>query len=560
MERSRLMQMQSMPTVAGYPVYPTAAPSDITTAPAAAISPAPTDTLQGRWSVLGSTRGIAKSPSLRHTVQEMAQMGQPSQKLRELFTSVEASEAWVEVLQDRNTRLRFNCLQTMRSNALLQLMRAGFNEWVAHCTVERRDRAIDDMKKRLLERFLPIFARFFGSSPQVLRKSCFQGWNRIKNQLQEENKILDELDAHRRGRGQLIQQYRELEQELLAERQQSQEAHARLQESSLELEHMQQELAKTSGLQQRLERELEDAKERVRVLTEHLKQSQERCSGVKQELMKETEKSKRYKQQIEDEEDEKQELRKKIVNVENALESVRVEAAMKGTNGDQYEAMIKERDEQILTYEAQLTQARAVIESLSRGATDFLRMGGPAGSPYGGGFANRSQRRSGDSPLPSPSPSPMRPTQQLPPSIGMTPDTAARRGSPMLPAGIVDVASTSSYSMMIAQKEAQFSQQPRMDDARQRLPADYEASNGEPQYEPPPTSSYSQGGGGWREQRVANGELPTGSYDNSESGRRFTNSAGYGEDLPPRRPVSSSYEASSYDLYARSPTPDSRYR
>merc|ERR1719221_1822187 len=107
--------------------------------------------------------------------------------------------------------------------------------------------------------------------------------------------MVEELDAHRRGRGRLIAQYQQLEAELSAER------------------------------------------TRSRGLSEQLAESQDRAADLKRELWAQTEKAKRLQQRIEQDACEKEALSDKVIGLEQRAEGLQADVAHLDARVEQYE-------------------------------------------------------------------------------------------------------------------------------------------------------------------------------------------------------------------------------
>jgi len=311
----------------------------------------------------------------------------PSEHLRQLMDTVASSEAWLETLQDENHRLRVRCLQQMRGATLLGTMRGPFLEWSGLCSRLRRQAALEDVRSRLLGRSLPLIARALGGARQPSVGHVLRAWRKVLGAVAVENGMLAEIEAHRQGRGRVMQQYHELEAALDAERHLSAELQARCQESRLEVDRLQEELSWTSSRLASQARETEEQGARARTLNEQLRESQDRVAELKKELRARSERTRRLELQAEQDEEERQELHDALARAERATEAARGSAQLaREHEAGRAEALLRQRDERIATLEAQLADARGCVESLSRSAGAFLVRGAEArGAPSSAG-------------------------------------------------------------------------------------------------------------------------------------------------------------------------------
>jgi len=299
-----------------------------------------------------------------------ADRGRPSHKLRELVESVQSAEMHNETLQEQNYRFRIRCLQYMRSNSVIGRTRAAFSAWVAAYFEIQRVSALQSQRLKLLARFMPLFERKCGGGGMPMLGQCFSGWRRSLEALRDENHILGELDAHRKGRSQLILQYRELEAELFQERRHGQECRARLDELSAKMEQLQQELAWAGSSLQAQTHDAEEQRSRARSLEDQLRESQDRRGDLKKELRTQTERVRRLEQQLESEERNKEDLHDQLLRMERVADGLRGEASRRDADSSRSREAIQDKDAQIAALEAQLFEMQGVIqngiESLSR--------------------------------------------------------------------------------------------------------------------------------------------------------------------------------------------------
>lgn len=288
---------------------------------------------------------------------------------------VESTESWLELLQEHNYRLRIKLLQNMRGSTLVGSLRGALNEWKEFLQGCRAERKLVALRGQMITRFVPMLSRLLPISTEVLAKTLIHEWRSILDALREENQMLDELDLHRRGRTQLIQQYRELEGELVAERQRGQEVERRAEDAESALGQLEQELASVSA---RLRSQVAiggELQAKVQVLTEQLSESQDKGAGLRREVWAQSERTRRLEQQAEQEQEERRELADGLMRAETLVEGLRAGAAHHDARVERYEAMAMEKDARILVLDSQVTEAHGCIEALSRGASEYLRGG-----------------------------------------------------------------------------------------------------------------------------------------------------------------------------------------
>lgn len=287
---------------------------------------------------------------------------------------VESTESWVEHLHDHNYRLRVRMLQKMRGHSLQETTRAAWTEWRAAVHAASGERKMVSLRNRMLARFLPMFVKMIPGawSDAMLRKMIFKAWTERLSALKEENKLLDEINLHRQGRTQLINQYRELESELLDERQSSIELRDQLNHSNRVAEALQQELGATNFSLVTTNADLRAAQERAEVFAAQVSECQERAAAQRRELYAESEKAKRLAQQAAQLEAEKKEVVERLHRSEQLLENARLQAAHHEGELRRAAAAGEEKDARLRVLEQQLAEATSCIQSLSLGASQHL--------------------------------------------------------------------------------------------------------------------------------------------------------------------------------------------
>jgi len=212
-----------------------------------------------------------------------------------------------------------------------------------------------------LAKFAPILLKVGGCSREVLAKSSLASWRIALTSLREERVMLEELEAHRNGRGQLIQQYRDLEAEYRQECQSREEGRARIVELGLAVEQLQQEQAWINSRMQEMEHESEKLKSRNRSLEDQHGESQDRCADLRRELRSQSEKVRRLEQQLEIEQQEKTELHESLLKTERINDKLQGEGAGREADNARAIEALHAKDMQIAQLEEQLNDMRGVI-------------------------------------------------------------------------------------------------------------------------------------------------------------------------------------------------------
>lgn len=349
--------------------------------------------------------------------------GKPSQHLQRLLDSVASSEAWLEMAQEHNYRLRVRCLHQMRGSSLLSTMRGPFTEWASLCARCRIESQFEEERSVFLERLEPLVMRLAGggggsscsrsagfggrvlpSERSAGLHSCFRGWRLVLWSIRQENLMLDELQAHREGRGQLIQEYRDLQAELEAERRLSEELRAKNQESSASAERLREEVAWIASRLERQTREAEEHASRERALAEELRDSREHGAGLKREQRIHVEQLRRLEAQVQQGDEERKDLHEDLIRAERSAEQARSDLRLaRDAELGHCQAALRRSEGQVVDLEAQLEEARAYMDSFSRGASAFLNRdhrgnGGGSGPPSTGNRNSGSGCGSGPSP------------------------------------------------------------------------------------------------------------------------------------------------------------------
>mmetsp|Transcript_50545 Transcript_50545/g.153775 ORF Transcript_50545/g.153775 Transcript_50545/m.153775 type:complete len:390 (-) Transcript_50545:64-1233(-) len=308
----------------------------------------------------------------------------PSQHLRQLLDSVASAEGWLETLQEQNYHLRCRCLQQMRGAVLLGTMRGPFLEWSGLLARTRRQELLEAQRARMLRRCIPLITKVPAGGRVQLLKGVLRSWRGVLGAIAEENRMLDELEAHRKGRSQVLKQYHELEDALDAERQLTRGLRARCEESEAKSDRLQGELSwATSRLEDRA-REVEEQSSTARLLQDQLRESQDRAADLRRELRGQAERVRRLEAQTQQDEEDRRELHDSLARAERAAEAARGGWALaREQEGGRAEAQLRQRDDRIAALEAQLLEARDCLESLSRGASAFLVGGLPRAATRG---------------------------------------------------------------------------------------------------------------------------------------------------------------------------------
>lgn len=233
--------------------------------------------------------------------------------------------------------------------------------------------ALSDLRTRLCTRRNSFVERMFSVGPMALLRSCFCNWQASLVALQEENRILAELEAHRKGRGQLIQQYRELEAEYAAECRRGQELRVRCEDLHRTGTHLREQLEAAVAQYGVRTKEAEEHAARAGFLEAQLQEQQERESGLRRDLKECAERARRLELQAQQGEEERKELQDAVLRAQRSCETAREEAAA-SREADllSFRAQLRERDDCCAVLQEKLQEARACLEALTQGANAFL--------------------------------------------------------------------------------------------------------------------------------------------------------------------------------------------
>jgi len=341
--------------------------------------------------------------------------------------------------QEHNYRLRVRCLHQMRGSSLLSTMRGPFTEWASLCARCRIESQFEEERSVFLERLEPLVMRLAGggggsscsrsagfggrvlpSERSAGLHSCFRGWRLVLWSIRQENLMLDELQAHREGRGQLIQEYRDLQAELEAERRLSEELRAKNQESSASAERLREEVAWIASRLERQTREAEEHASRERALAEELRDSREQGAGLKREQRIHVEQLRRLEAQVQQGDEERKDLHEDLIRAERSAEQARSDLRLaRDAELGHCQAALRRSEGQVVDLEAQLEEARAYIDSFSRGASSFLNRD-HRGNGGGSGPSSTGNRNSGSGCGSGPSPTELRRPPPPPPLLSVS--------------------------------------------------------------------------------------------------------------------------------------------
>lgn len=307
----------------------------------------------------------------------------PSRKLRDLVQEMESTEGSLLALKEENAKLKLKCLNNMMGSAMMgQVAASGmggsimlkncFQRWQSVREDLRTQRQISELKMKLMEKKSQAMAKMFGGQTRDTLKHCFKGWFNALEAIKDEKQVLDELAAHRAGRGQLIAKYHELEQDFVNERTRGQELESQLQETIEAIEHYQADMSFSKNRLEELNAEHESQKNKSRELNETLDEYREKQTVLRRELQQHTEKTQKLQTLLDEEEREKRDLSERLVAVEQSIEGLRNETTRGVSKLQRYEALAKEKDERIHALQAQLEEAQGCISSLQYGANVYL--------------------------------------------------------------------------------------------------------------------------------------------------------------------------------------------
>lgn len=303
-----------------------------------------------------------------------------SLKLRAMLEHVESTESWVDFLQDHNYRLRVRMLQKMRGHTLLDAQRVAWAEWRALVEATSGEKKLVSLRNQMMARFLPLFLKMMpGAHSGVMLKTYFKAWSEALDSLCEENRLLDEIDLHRQGRAQLIQQYRELEAEFLNERHVNAGLREELNESLQVVEKQHQDLGESRSRLEVASMELQAAQERADTYALQLAESQDRAASHRRDLFTQTEKAKHLAQQVEQGDEDRKDVVDRLHRAEKMLEKLRLEAVHREAELRRSRELCAEKDQRLRALEQQVADAHSCIHGLSHGASMYLRSGAPRG-------------------------------------------------------------------------------------------------------------------------------------------------------------------------------------
>merc|ERR1719324_385552 len=294
-----------------------------------------------------------------------------SYRLRDLFDHLENAETTLELLSEQNYMLRVKVLQSMRERIFSGLVRRMYNEWTAFHYQARKEKALMQVHVKLQERIIQKLAAVF-PSPDWWRRSCFHAWKTAIDALRQENQLLDELEGHRRGRGEFIKQYRELEAKFIGQRDRANELELQIKECVGGNKSLEIDLSNANQLTSKYKREIDELKAQSRVLADQLGSNQDRSAELNREVKALNEKVGKLQQHIKHGQDEKQELSNQLLHMEEVLDDCRRQMAHHDNVVKNYENLVREKELKIENCEAQLLDSHHCIQALSVGAGDYL--------------------------------------------------------------------------------------------------------------------------------------------------------------------------------------------
>jgi len=228
--------------------------------------------------------------------------------------------------------------------------------------------------------------------------------------------MLSELDAHRHGRRQIMQQYQALQDKLKAASRDKEELHRRCEELAASQRMLEEALAwatssldgQRSGVQETranadaLAAQLRESRAREQQLEQHLaaqaewiaqmepkarqgqadqektwsaslRQSRERETELDRQVQLQAVQISRQEIQVRQGEQARSELCEGMERIEQVADTLRSDVV----RGHEAMASLRERDQQVVSLEKQLAEARLCLEAFSSGAGDFLRERAP---------------------------------------------------------------------------------------------------------------------------------------------------------------------------------------
>lgn len=307
----------------------------------------------------------------------------PSRKLRALVTEMETTEGLLEELRKENAKLKLKCLQNMMGAQQLGkvaalgmggpvMLKTAFQRWQGVREDLRQAKMLGELKLKLIQKKQFAFARMFGAQAKNTMKVCFLSWYNVMEMLKDEKQIMEELAAHRNGRGQLIEKYHELEAEFVSERTRGQELENSLQETVQAIEQLQSDFSISSNRVAELNAELDQQRSKTRSYQGEVDELREKQTSLRRDQTANQQKTSSLQALLEEEEREKRDLSERLIAVEQSLEGLRSETARGETKLQRYEALAAEKEDRIHALSAQLDDAQNCIANLRYGADMYL--------------------------------------------------------------------------------------------------------------------------------------------------------------------------------------------
>lgn len=321
--------------------------------------------------------------------------GRASDHLRRLLNSVVSAESQLDRCQDQNYNMRVRCFQQLRNAVVARDLRGPFSEWASQCCRNKMEARSKERHSKFIGRLGKLLARMStqrcsgldgslgddqGSERSLLLGASFRGWRSVLWDLTEEKLMLEEIEVHRQGRGQLIRQYRDLEAELETERLANEQLRAQCQESAASTQRLREEVGWIASRLEQTTRGAEESSSREKAFAAELRESQERVATLRRELHEQRELHKSIQAQVQQGIDERRQLHEAAVRAEREADNARKELRMvREAEVGHCKASLRHSENTVAALETELSEARKYIESFSRGAAVFLSSHGDVG-------------------------------------------------------------------------------------------------------------------------------------------------------------------------------------
>lgn len=317
---------------------------------------------------------------VREARQQMAGV-LPTEKLRALEEDMGNLEQTISQLRDENDRLRAAVLRSMRGSGVIgKLMQSStsmmviacFRAWSQIMETLKNERYIESLQHRALEGLRLLTFNMFQASGKQLMGVMVQSWRKAVAQMRDESRMMEELNAHRRGREQLIQKYQELEKELAVERRKAQEFHTRLVEGHRTLEMLKEELSTTHERIHEQENFLAEERDQGNNLRMEIVDTQAQLQDLQNDVESCTLELSATQEKLDVTELEKSSKEQQLKETEDEGEKLQLEVMGLQETKRQIMAATDAQDKRLQGLQDQLNQANALIANSRKGVQNYF--------------------------------------------------------------------------------------------------------------------------------------------------------------------------------------------